>query len=947
MNEKVTDAHVRELLDDWHNDARLARSSFARLGFVRRAMAAHGVHALGTIPDTAAAIRTLVRTAVAQVKPETSMNLNGASNISLLQDRLMNNKTVREIATAHGISEATYHRRQIAEMEQLRILLNKLSETTQVHTANVATDTVVLVGRDGIVASVRERLLHSPAARTIALVGTAGVGKNAITAALARDVQLTAHFHDGTLHAGLGQFGEPNHWLIHWADQLGIDRADWVGKSLAEQTRRLQMAVTDRKLMIVIDDVWNADHAQALMIGGTNAAHIITTQSPLIAHMLAGADAIKVPELDVPHSLMLLQQHVSSEMLLQAGLRLDDVERSAVFHLCGGLPKALSLLGNHLRWLIHSGQHARLRSLLNPDISENSVRLDALTQSIGHAITHLDDVQMQALHALTVFHPKPNTFSDLDAMAVAGCTAEVFGALVDLGFVEIWQERFTLHSALWQVARTADAEVERRMVSHYAFAKNSYAQYRFDIRDLENITTALDVADQRGLDEHYLQIVHNAYWLIESLAAVSLGERVLLAARRKANTAKTLARIDTELSRLRWFASDTPEARRQVEEALAEAQRSGDAEAVAMGYKTLSEIAIMDAKQDDANEYLAQALVNWQGDADAGIIQESAALRHAIRHSKFDAVRNFFVKAIPIAISKNVNSEQISIALAVKSWLMYLDGQVQIARTDLTRQLDDLKQHNYRLPNMIAHGALAYITHSMGDFDVAVQHATHVIAAADRNLSPDFTAQAYNVLALVESSRGNATKGLNVVTQGGQYALNHQAWLMLAAIRQTESTLLAMLDDLDAATNRAQHSLDLARACSNNMLAACALSQLGACASVGNAFDKAGALFDDASKTGKLNQSRCNPWTELVYRLHYGEHLIRADQCNDAKTHLTRAHALAEMLLSPEHAGRALIGLAHIARVQSDTHAARNLMKQAHDRLAAMGSALARQTTET
>lgn len=946
MNEKVTDAHVRELLDDWHNDARLARSSFARLVFVRRAMAAQGVHSLGTIPDIAAAIRTLVRAAVAQVKPEVSTNLNGASNGSLLHDRLIGNKAVREIATARGISEATYHRRQITEMEQLRILLNRLDETTQTYTPGIANDAVALVGRGGILSSVRERLIHAPTARTVALVGTSGVGKNAITAALARDAQITEHFHDGILQAGLGQFGEPNHWLIHWAAQLGIDRADLVGKPLTELARRLQMAVADMKLLIVIDDVWNADHAQALMIGGASAAHIITTQSPLIGHMLAGADVIKVPELDDPQSLMLLQQHVSNEMLLQTGLRLEDVERSAVFQLCGGLPKALSLLGNHLRWLIHSCQHERLRSLLTTDTSNNNARLDALTQSIGHAITHLDDVQIQALRALTTFHPKPNTFSDLDAIAVAGCSAEVFGALVDLGFVEIWQERFTLHSALWQVARTADVEVERRMVSHYAFATNGYAQHRFDIRDLENITTALELADQLGLDEQYLQIVHNAYWLIESLAAVTLGERVLEAARRKAHTAKALARIDIELARLRWFASDTPEARRQVEERLVSAQRAGNPDAVAMGYKTLSEIAVMDAKQDDANEYLAQALLNWQGDATAGVIQESAALRHAIRHSQFDAIRNFFVKAIPVAISKNVNSEQISIALAVKSWLMYLDGNVQIARTDLTRQLDDWKQHNYQLPSLIAHGALAYIAHSMGDYDVAVDHATRVLAAAERNLSPDFTAQAYNVLALVEGSRGNATTGLNLVTQGGQYALNHQAWLMLSAIRQTESTLFAMLDDLEAATNRAQHSLELARACSNNMLAACALAQLGSYASATGEFDKAGARFNEASKTGKLNHARCNAWTELVYRLHYGEHLIRADQFNDAKTHLTRAHALAEKLVSPEHAGRAMIGLARIAELQLDFPAAQNFKKQAHDRLAVIGSALANCASE-
>lgn len=338
MNEPVTDAHIRELLENWHADARLVHSSFAQLAFVRQSIAGQ---AYGP-----AAIRQLVHTAVSEVKADSPLNSQGQPKTSLLHDRLVENMTVREIAARHGISEATYHRKQVTELLQLRVILNRMADTAESERRQAigfANDDVALVGRDEVMADLRARLLDAPIqntnARTLALVGTPGVGKSTIAVALAHDTLLIEQFIDGVLFAGLGQFGEPSRWLIHWADQLGIDRADLVGKPLSEMTHHLQQAVGAMKLLVIIDDVWDADYAQSLMIGGAMAAHVITTQSPLAAHMLAGNNVIKVPELDVGQSLTLLKQSMNDEMLFQAGLRWADVEQSAVFRLCGGLPK--------------------------------------------------------------------------------------------------------------------------------------------------------------------------------------------------------------------------------------------------------------------------------------------------------------------------------------------------------------------------------------------------------------------------------------------------------------------------------------------------------------------------------------------------------------------------------------------------------------------------------
>ena len=91
------------------------------------------------------------------------------------------------------------------------------------------------------------------------------------------------------------------------------------------------------------------------------------------------------------------------------------------------------------------------------------------------------------------------------------------------------------------------------------------------------------------------------------------------------------------------------------------------------------------------------------------------------------------------------------------------------------------------------------------------------------------------------------------------------------------------------------------------MLAACALAQLGAFALAAKTFDEANTSFKVASKSGKLNCSRRNSWTDLVYRLYHGEHLINIEHLTDAPSEVAYARHPAQNLLSPEYEGLALM----------------------------------------
>ena len=107
----------------------------------------------------------------------------------------------------------------------------------------------------------------------------------------------------------------------------------------------------------------------------------------------------------------------------------------------GGLPLALTLLGNYLRKQAYSGPARRITAAMER-LSDAEVRLQisephvpveshpslpietSLSLQSVIAVTDqlLPEPARHTLYALSVFPPKPNTFSEEAALAVAACT---------------------------------------------------------------------------------------------------------------------------------------------------------------------------------------------------------------------------------------------------------------------------------------------------------------------------------------------------------------------------------------------------------------------------------------------------------------------------------------------------------------------------------------------
>ena len=331
----------------------------------------------------------------------------------------------------------------------------------------------LVVGREEALAEIKRRLGLGGDLRPITVIqGWPGVGKSTTVAALAHDADVAQRFPDGVLWASLGETPSVLSELLMWTETLGFSDHGR-SRSIEDITKQLTAILRDKRVLLILDDVWQVAHALPFHVGGQSCATIMTSRLNDVAQALAptARDVYRLPVLSESHALELLGRltpDTMSDYPNEARELVSDLE---------GLPLAIQVAGRLLQaearlgWgvsdlLTELRAGAGLLQAQPPgDVAsvgrDTSPTIAALLQ---RSTNSLDGDARRRFALLGLFVPKPATF-DLAAMAVAWDIDDprfTVRQLVNRGLLEpIGSGRFQMHALLVLHARSLLAEIER------------------------------------------------------------------------------------------------------------------------------------------------------------------------------------------------------------------------------------------------------------------------------------------------------------------------------------------------------------------------------------------------------------------------------------------------------------------------------------------------------
>lgn len=405
-----------------------------------------------------------------------------------------------------------------------------------------------LVGRSNLVEDSKQQLLNGG---YLALQGLPGVGKTALAVELSNDLDILDHFSDGVLWAGLGCNPDVFLTLSEWCFAVNISSEEITRlKSIDARTKAIQARIGMKKMLLVIDDAWSSTDALNFKIGGPNCAYVVTTRLPEVALCFAGIKGMqKIASLDRDDGLMLLDQFVPNVINAERDRAQELIEK------VDGLPLAIILIGSYLQVKAFSGQPRRiqetLKNLLDArkilEIEQKSGAPDhhpslakdvplSLMAAISVSYEALDANSRRMLDALSVFPPKPNSFSEKAALKISAGHEENLDTLTDYGLLEsIGRERYTLHQTISDYARIKLAENSKyekkiydRMTKYFmCYVEAHTTDFKALNTESTNILAALQVAKDQKMNKILVRGINAFYHFMEGRGLYKTAESYL------------------------------------------------------------------------------------------------------------------------------------------------------------------------------------------------------------------------------------------------------------------------------------------------------------------------------------------------------------------------------------------------------------------------------------
>ncbi len=266
----------------------------------------------------------------------------------------------------------------------------------------------LLIGRRDALGDLKRRIGAKGDTRHAVTVvhGSLGVGKSTLVAEIAHDPDIKVAFPDGVLSVTLGATPDIDTELSNWANVFSIAHEIL---SQDEITGQLRGIIKGRKMLIILDDIWDAAQTFPFDVSADGSAVLMTTRFSRVARRLA----------PTPQDIYTLAPLTSADGVRLLGTLSPTADERypedlrAISERYQGLPLALQICARLLDEELSLGWGAAdmlddllesnkiMQAQVPPDIAQrlHQKRL-TLAQLIEMTLAPLDDEQAQALQQI-------------------------------------------------------------------------------------------------------------------------------------------------------------------------------------------------------------------------------------------------------------------------------------------------------------------------------------------------------------------------------------------------------------------------------------------------------------------------------------------------------------------------------------------------------------------
>jgi DNA-binding SARP family transcriptional activator/tetratricopeptide (TPR) repeat protein len=323
---------------------------------------------------------------------------------------------------------------------------------------------------------------------TVAISGMAGVGKTTLAVRLAH--QVAHYFPDGRLYVHLHGFSpgaapstpdqSASEAVGGLLETLGVPPSR-IPADLDARTALYRSMLAGRRVLVLIDDARDAEHALPLLPGAPGCMVIVTSRNQLLSLVArCGAHPITLGLPTAAEARDLLAHHLGPDRVANEPGAVEEI-----IARCGRLPLALAIVA--------------ARATTTPDLSLTDIvaelrasSLDADVRMVFSWSYRAVSTEAARLYRLLGLHPGPHVFPSAAASLAGLQIHETRALLEELAHVHLITERlpdeFTFHDLLRaHAAELAEADDEApaaraRLADHYLYSAYAAAGLLFPYR---------------------------------------------------------------------------------------------------------------------------------------------------------------------------------------------------------------------------------------------------------------------------------------------------------------------------------------------------------------------------------------------------------------------------------------------------------------------------------